>query len=403
MSNRKALPPFLRLKTSSASISTTASSNQSSSPSKPRLSEDGSYIEPSEGEEDKSPNMAQYIPSRPLSVAIPRPFDALGPYCPRRPNLSDILANNAPPPWTLSAFMAYLSQNHCLETLEFTMDASRYRKHYNKMASRAPGGQVIPGSEECNYVLLLWQRLVEAYIAPNGAREVNLPSDIRDSILAHHASAIPPHPTTLEPAVQKIYELMEESVLVPFLNSFYPQTAHPDSYDSSADSISAYPSHSYDERVTRQRARERKSSPPLSSSSPINIQNRASAPSSFAHFARSLSHTTRHGNSARTSFGPSTYHPSSAFGARNSHIMSPSESVGEGIPDAVEDFSNSSGSPSQVGEPMTPPTTPPMCEFESPARSAGGSSGWKKMRSSLGFGGRKKGSPVLREEEMEEG
>lgn len=412
MSNRTALPPFLRLKTSSASISTAASSNQSpSSPSKPRLSEDNSYIEPSEGEDEKPPNMAEYIPSRPLSVAIPRPLGAQGPYCPRRPNLSDILANNAPPPWTLSAFMAYLSQNHCLETLEFTMDASRYRKHYNKMASRAPGGQIIPGSEECNYVLMLWQRLVEAYIAPNGNREVNLPSDIRDSILALSSSVIPPHPASLDPAVQKVYELMEDSVLVPFLNSFYPQTAHPDSYDSSADSIPGYPSHSYDERVTRQRTRERererKSSPPLSASSPINIANRASAPSSFAHFARSLSHSTRHSATAstRSSFAPSTYHPSSGFSARNSGtLFSASESVSEGTPDAVEDFSTSSGSPSQVGEPMTPPTTPPMCEFESPARSsAQGQSGWKKMRSSLGFGGRRKGgSPVLREEEMEE-
>jgi hypothetical protein len=411
MSNRKSLPSFLRLKTSNTSLST-AASVQLPSPEKPRLSEEAFYIEPSESEEEKSGEMeAEYVQSRPLSVAIPRSLEAQGPYCPRRPNLSDILANNAPPPWTLSAFMAYLSQNHCLETLEFTMDASRYRKHYFKMASRAPAGQLVPGTEESNYVLMLWQRLVEAYIAPNGPREVNLPSDIRDSILALSRSDVPPHPASLDPAVGKVYELMEDSVLVPFLNSFYPQTAHPDNYDSSADSIpTAYGHqvpHSYDERVTRQRARERRSSPPLSASSPVNIANRASAPSSFAHFARSLSHSTR--NSNRASFAPHSYQPpaSSGFLSRPSStaVLSPSES--DGTPEVMsEDFSTSSGSPSQVGELMTPPTTPPMSDFDSPARSASGQSGWKKMRSSLGFGGTRRragGSPVLREDEMEEG
>ena len=275
------------------------------------------------------------------------------------------------------------------------------------MAARAPGGQMVQGSDECNYVLTLWQRLVEAYIAPNGSREVNLPSDIRDGILALHGAGLPPHPSTLDPAVQKVYELMEDSVLVPFLNSFYPSSAHPGVYEEAAEDMpSGYPSHSYDERVTRQRLRERKSSPPLSASSPINIQNRASAPSSFAHFARSLSHSTRNGN--RSSFAPHTYHPSTSSGFSNrATAFSPSDS--DGMPDAmVEDFS-STGSASHTGEPMTPPTTPPVCDFESPARNAGagpGPSSWKKMRSSLGFGGGRKrgsGSPVLREDEMEEG
>jgi len=46
----------------------------------------------------------------------------------RRPLLSEILTNKAPPPYTLSAYMAYLSQNQCLKNLEFIMDSSRYRK-----------------------------------------------------------------------------------------------------------------------------------------------------------------------------------------------------------------------------------------------------------------------------------
>src|SRR5271156_743550 len=119
---------------------------------------------------------AEFLPSRPLT------FIPSGPYLPRRPTLQEVLADSAPPPWTLSAFMAYLSRNHCLETLEFTMDASRYRKHYNSMADSHPGTPISPASEGCDYVKMLWQKLLDAYIAPNGAREVNLPSNVRDRL-----------------------------------------------------------------------------------------------------------------------------------------------------------------------------------------------------------------------------
>jgi hypothetical protein len=54
---------------------------------------------------------------------------------------------------------------------------------------------------------------------------------------------------------------------------------------------------------------------------------------------------------------------------------------------------------------MTPPTTPPQCDYGSPA-SVGNfgprkdtGSAWKKMRSSFGF---RKKSGGLREEEMED-
>lgn len=106
----------------------------------------------------------------PLTVSIPKNIPS--PQC-RKPNLSEILANTAPPPYTLSSFMAFLSQNHCLENLEFTMDASRYRKHYSKMVNRHPGSPISPLSDECTYVLMLWRRLIDAYIRESGPREVS--------------------------------------------------------------------------------------------------------------------------------------------------------------------------------------------------------------------------------------
>ena len=122
--------------------------------------------------EDEDVKMTMdYTPqARPLTVSIPKSINA---QCSRRPNLTEILANTAPPPWTLSSFMAFLSQNHCLENLEFTMDASRYRKHYSKMVNRHPGTPISPLSDECAYVLMLWRRLIDAYIRESGPREVS--------------------------------------------------------------------------------------------------------------------------------------------------------------------------------------------------------------------------------------
>jgi Regulator of G protein signaling domain len=432
MSNRKKLPPLLKIKTSPPSHHTLSKDSIA-------FSEEEIAEKKDEPPTPESPpaNMGEYVPSRPLSVAIPRPLGAQGPYCPRRPNLSDILANTAPPPWTLSAFMAYLSQNHCLETLEFTMDASRYRKHYNKMASRSAGGQLTPGTDECNYVRMLWQRLVEAYITPNGPREVNLPSYVRDNILVLSREQVPPPPSALDLAVEKIYELMEESVLVPFLNSLYPQSAQATSFASndsseelsSSASATHMPSRSFDERNSyrrRRSPRSRRSETPLSASTPTSAQhyNRASAPaSSFSQFARSLSHSTRqhpfsplghqHSHSTASTSNPAgvlspvSGHPSNQeFGG-----YSPSDSI------MAELTEGSASSPSALGEPMTPPTTPPMGEFGgiayggSPtggiAMPVGGSHGagrgssgtWKKMRSSFGFKKRGGASVSFREDD----
>lgn len=114
--------------------------------------------------------MSESTPA-PLTVSIPKNIPS--PQC-RKPKLAEILANTAPPPYTLSSFMAFLSQNHCLENLEFTMDASRYRKHYSKMVNRHPGSPISPLSDECAYVLMLWRRLIDAYIRESGPREVSL-------------------------------------------------------------------------------------------------------------------------------------------------------------------------------------------------------------------------------------
>lgn len=161
----------------------------------------------------------------------------------RQPTLQEILSNSAPSPWTLSAFMAYLSQNHCLETLEFTMDAAKYEKQYHAMVTPltpTPNNTTQP--LEIEYVRKLWSKLIDAYIRPNGPREVNLPSDVRDKLLSLPCGASSPDPSELVKAVKITYELMDQSVLMPFLSSVnstqpidHPHSAWPcDSTPSSA-------------------------------------------------------------------------------------------------------------------------------------------------------------------------
>ncbi|KAH8800689.1 RGS domain-containing protein, partial [Xylogone sp. PMI_703] len=156
-------------------------------------------------------------PSRPLSLTIPG-----GPYRPQRPTLREVLADKSSPPWTLSAFMQFSSQNHCLETLEFTMDASRYGRHYQAMVDRDPTAPLSPETPGCADVRMLWQKLLDVYIAQNSPREVNLPSQVRDELVSLPNNFTPPHPSHLDQALKIIYELMDESVLVPFLNSVAP-------------------------------------------------------------------------------------------------------------------------------------------------------------------------------------
>ncbi|POS86953.1 hypothetical protein EPUL_005651 [Erysiphe pulchra] len=141
----------------------------------------------------------------------------------RQPTLQDILSNSAPSPWTLSAFMAYLSQNHCLETLEFTMDAAKYEKQYHTMiTTQSPIPSNTTLSPEIEYVRKLWSKLIDAYIRPNGPREVNLPSDVRDKLLSLPCATSSPDPSELVKAVKITYELMDQSVLMPFLSSVTP-------------------------------------------------------------------------------------------------------------------------------------------------------------------------------------
>ncbi|KAL8866422.1 MAG: hypothetical protein Q9174_006312 [Haloplaca sp. 1 TL-2023] len=277
---------------------------------------------------------------------------ASGPYFPPRPTLSDVLSNSSPPPWTLSAFTAYLSQNHCLENLEFTMDAERYRDRYGIVAAQMNGKAMSAESKECNYIRMLWKRLMDAYIVPDGPREINIPSDVRESLLSESNSSAPPSPKKLDAAAKIIYDLMEESVLVSFLNEVpvapspeAPPSNHSNTRTSSSRIRRAVSSR--ERNPTRSRSR-RRGSP---SSSSIDVQGSASdRPTNTLTLISSKTKRSR----------------------AQSHLSSDSGEVS-----LTNDSNTSASSPGH--EPMTPPNTPPSSEFGGSSPRNRGDHTWKKM------------------------
>ncbi|KAH6604982.1 regulator of g- signaling [Trichoderma cornu-damae] len=159
----------------------------------------------------------------------------------RPPTLDEILLDTAPPPWTLGAFMAYLSQNHCMETLEFTLDSQRYASVYEQFLSEAAASSDHGTERICAW----WEKLMQVYIIPCAPREVNIPAQVRDRLLRVPFGPNPPHPSELDEAGRIIYELMNDSLLVPFLESVAAPAAethhdfHPGSPKPSSDRTAA--------------------------------------------------------------------------------------------------------------------------------------------------------------------
>ncbi|KAJ0125518.1 hypothetical protein N8I77_006480 [Diaporthe amygdali] len=303
-----------------------------------------SYLSPSPSPRDLSPEPSPdddrgggptMSTSRPVSLA---PSTGI-----RLPTLEEILADSAPYPYTLGAFMAYLSQNHCLETLEFTMEADRYKlAHSQSQHTFMDSGE---------HVCELWQKLIQVYIQPYGSREVNLPSHVRDRLLSLSCGPAPPDPAELDEAVRIVYELMSDSVLVPFLESL--STPVGDIHT--------------DERVTESRSRHGRS----------RTRKRASKDA--------LSPSDDPSRSPKTSFLP---HLSIS---RKSDLNS---RYGSSSSEPAEDLTDDSGTNSPPAcDPMTPPTTPPTTDWAfstSPGTLhkaiSAHSNGWKKVGAKLGLG-----------------
>jgi hypothetical protein len=247
--------------------------------------------------------------------------------------------------------MAYLSQNHCMETLEFTMDADRYRNSYMQSLST---DEAYWARDRVEYICSLWEKLMQAYIIPYAPREVNLPAHVRDRLLSLPCVPTPPSPSELDEAVRIVYELMNDSVLVPFIESVTP----------------AQSEHQPEEEV--QDLREGRSR--------IRIPKDAHSASDEA--------------SRSPKFPPQLAVPRPGVSRSASSTGDAADREG------LTDDSASASSPPGM-EPMTPPTTPPTSDWAF-STSPGGfqralaahNSGWKKVGARLGLS--RKGRPSNR-------
>ncbi|KAF4448249.1 hypothetical protein F53441_8325 [Fusarium austroafricanum] len=133
--------------------------------------------------------------------------------------LPEIISNLNSDPSRLNDFIAYLSKNHCLETLQFIQDASRYRACYAEIVEH----RKVPWEylrRHYDFQQELWEDLLSTYILPNGDRELNLPCEVRARLLGLRSSSLPPHPSELDEVIQIVLELMEDSILPGFLKSY---------------------------------------------------------------------------------------------------------------------------------------------------------------------------------------
>jgi Regulator of G protein signaling domain len=328
--------------------------------------------------------------SRPISIGRPSRESALSPL---RPTLDEILNKRSHPPYTLSAFTAFLSQQHCLETLEFTMDAKQYQDKYATAAAHLAGMPMNYDHDDMYDLQQDWIRILDVYIKPGSPREINLPSEERDDLLDQTYAERPPEPEALDPAVKRMYDLMSDSIFMPFLNSFNPApraktfSAPSSDFGGRSEDRPDMATSLLEDRgdLLRRKASRRRRSPPSSSSVEF------SAPKSPR---LSTSHHPTQSSSITSGLGRTS-------GTRLSTHVSNS-SAASGQDGALTDDSGSADSPGSV-DPMTPPTTPPSSDIPvgsfhrqhspKPIRSDSGS--WTKMRNKLW--GKKKNGGTLRE------
>lgn len=131
--------------------------------------------------------------------------------------INHLLSGTAPEPFTFESFIQFLSHNHCIEILNFIADANSYSNDYHSGISesqRDRTGRTTLWEQ--------WEDLLCAYIVPGAAHELNIPMDTRRTLIAiDNIRTSPPSPSELDLALHHAYELLTESALIPFIESFY--------------------------------------------------------------------------------------------------------------------------------------------------------------------------------------
>lgn len=279
-------------------------------------------------------NMEDPTSARTISMARKE-----GIYSPNRPTLDDVLNGHAPPPYTLSAYTAFLSQQHCLETLEFVTEARKYKAQYEQALPKNSDQSISSDSDMGFELVQQWIRILDVYVKPGAPREINLPAEERDDLVEYPFEPQPAPPTALEPSIKRMYDLMSDSIFIPFCNSLkVPSMAQTYGALSELSREQFEPSRmTFDERSSsaRRAPTRRKPSPPNTSST--FSPSRSPPSQDRVNPSSTLSHALNRAGNNRLS-------------THVSHSSAASETA----------LTDSDADETAV---MTPPTTPPTSEL----------------------------------------
>jgi hypothetical protein len=134
---------------------------------------------------------------------------------PQRPTLLDVLKNIALPPYTLAAFIEFLSQQHCQEVLAFFSDALRYKSLFEDAVSFGRS-KIHSSTDEGINLIQTWTNLLDVYVKAGAPQEINLPIKERDDLVEYPCEPTAPSPKVLDPAMVRMYNFMADSIFVPF-------------------------------------------------------------------------------------------------------------------------------------------------------------------------------------------
>jgi hypothetical protein len=132
------------------------------------------------------------------------------------PTLEDVLNRTAHFPFTVDSFIEFLSLNDQLRPLEFILEARRYRRSYYSVLQQL-GGMEPPSQRQLWHLSLLWQRLLDNYLASGSQYEIQLSAQVRYALMEYsHLSMLPP-PDIIGLALEQVYEMMHQWIFPQYL------------------------------------------------------------------------------------------------------------------------------------------------------------------------------------------
>ncbi|KAG0173454.1 hypothetical protein DFQ28_008405 [Apophysomyces sp. BC1034] len=157
--------------------------------------------------------------------------------------LEMVLQNQSPSPYSLRDFVRYLEQTYCVENLAFYMAVEDYRQsvghYFGPLAvAAAPGKTMTTTTTAARMVFDLsvgrqdmlepkeriafeslkakFEDILQRFIFPDAVQEINIPCEMRQSLLQSCHNDQSYHPALLGPACSAVVELLRISAFIPF-------------------------------------------------------------------------------------------------------------------------------------------------------------------------------------------